>query len=199
MENELGALDVSRKTGKENFTTQDKTLEHNLLGFWQWAYSDIASNTLRGVLAEYIVACALGIATPTRIEWDAYDLQTSEGVKVEVKSAAYLQSWSQLKLSAISFDIAPTKSWDASTNQSSDETKRQADVYVFCLLHHKDKQTLNPLRLAQWTFYLLPTSILNANMPEQKRISLSVLLRLNPIETNFSEISETIQTILLQQ
>ena len=29
--------------------------------FWEWAYDDLLANTTRGVLAEYIVAKALGI------------------------------------------------------------------------------------------------------------------------------------------
>ena len=68
-----------------------------MLGFSQWAYSDVSSNASRGILAEYIVASALGIAAATRREWDAYDLETQDGVKLEIKSASYLQSWAQAK------------------------------------------------------------------------------------------------------
>lgn len=58
--------------------------------FWRWAYSDFLSNTLRGVLAEYIVASALGCTEAPRREWHAYDLVTAGGIRVEAKSAAYL-------------------------------------------------------------------------------------------------------------
>ncbi|WP_156153452.1 hypothetical protein [Domibacillus robiginosus] len=44
-----------------------------------------------------------------RIEWNAFDLVTPTGIKVEVKSAAYVRSWQQVKNSAISFRIAPAK------------------------------------------------------------------------------------------
>jgi hypothetical protein len=49
---------------------------------------------MRGVLAEYIVALAMGIDTEegVRREWDAYGLVLGDGTKVEVKSAAYIQS-----------------------------------------------------------------------------------------------------------
>lgn len=195
MDTNLGTIVVSRKTGEEQFRAKGKPLDHNLFGFWQWAFSDLASNTIRGVLAEYIVACALGIASDTRREWDAYDLMTKDGVKLEIKSASYLQTWTQSKLSAISFDIAPTKGWNASTNEYSTEIKRQADIYVFCLLRHQDKSTLDPLDLGHWTFYLLPTSVLDANMPNQKRISLSTLLKLNPLQASFGEIAVAIKKI----
>ena len=154
---------------------------------------------MRGVLAEYIVASALRIATNPRREWDDYDLVMPDGVKLEIKSAAYLQTWKQSKPSTISFNIAPTKGWDASTNESSSEVKRRADIYVFCLLHHKEKPTLDPLDMDQWTFYLLPTSVLNAKKPNQKTISLSSLLKLNPVQASFGEIELAIKKIVSAQ
>ena len=35
--------------------------------FWEWAYDDLLTNTTRGVLAEYIVATALGIRDTKRV------------------------------------------------------------------------------------------------------------------------------------
>jgi len=196
MGNDLSAIIVSRKTGDENFRAKGKPLDNKLLGFWQWTCSDLSSNTMRGILAEYIVAYELGIATNTRREWDAYDLTTKDGVKLEIKSASYLQTWTQPKLSEILFDIAPTKGWNASTNEFSSEIKRQADVYVFCLLHYKEKSMLDPLDLDQWTFYLLPTSVLNTKKPNQKKIGLSSLLKLSPTEVSFGEIGSAIKKIV---
>jgi len=195
MSEDLHALNVTRKTGNEYFIEKGNPLENNLLGFWQWACSDLASNTMRGILAEYIVACELKLDIGTRLEWDAYDLMTKNGIKLEIKSAAYLQTWKQPKLSNISFDISPTKGWTASTNEYSNETKRQADIYIFCLLRHQEKITLNPLDLDQWIFYLLPTSVLNEKKLKQQKISLSALLRLNPVEATFREISMVIERI----
>ena len=50
-----------------------------------------------------------------RAEWDAYDLVAPGGTTVEVKSAAYLQSWAQNALSSICFDVAPSRAWSAAT------------------------------------------------------------------------------------
>ena len=97
MEKSLGAITVTRKNGDECFKAKGIRLGNTLLGFSQWAYSDVSSNASRGILAEYIVASALGIAAATRREWDAYDLETQDGVKLEIKSASYLQSWAQAK------------------------------------------------------------------------------------------------------
>ena len=52
-------------------------------------------NTARGTLAEFLVAAALGLLDTPRLEWDSYDLKTRTGVTIEVKSAAYIQSWKQ--------------------------------------------------------------------------------------------------------
>ncbi|MGH4120853.1 hypothetical protein [Clostridium sp.] len=58
-------------------------MKFQLKDFWSWNQSDILNNALRGVLAEYIVATAIEAKNEIRIEWDAYDLVTKEGVKVE--------------------------------------------------------------------------------------------------------------------
>ncbi len=137
-----------KKTGKEPFHIDGKNIPHNLLGFWQWSNSEILGNALRGVLAEYIVSIDIGCPTAIRQEWDIFDLVTPEGVKIEVKSASYIQSWKQYKYSPISFGIRPTFKWK-SNNIRSKKAKRHADAYVFCILANKDQKTIDPLNLAQ--------------------------------------------------
>ena len=127
-------------------------------------------------MAEFIVAKALGVSTAdVRDEWGSFDLQTSDGVKVEVKSSAYLQSWAQTKLSTISFRTPKTHAFDPETNQSESELKRQADVYVFAVLTHQDKNTINPLNVDQWEFYVIPTITLDARTRSQYGITLERL------------------------
>src|SRR5687767_12610590 len=128
--NETGflKLTVTPKTGQEIFEHNGKPLEISLIDFWRWSASDLVSNTMRGILDEFIVASALGITKgggSVRSEWDAYDLLTSGGIRIEVKSAAYLQSWYHQKLSTISFGIRPTSKWEDETNRRSTELKRQ--------------------------------------------------------------------------
>ncbi len=182
----------TRKTGSERLTVGGRDTAHTIMDFWKWSSSDLLSNTLRGRYAEFVVACALGIGSGTRQEWDAYDLKTLKGTRIEVKSASYLQSWQQAALSSISFDIRPTKGWDALANTFSESTIRQAEVYVFCLLHHLDKSTVNPLELTQWSFYVLNTSVLNERVPNQKKISLSSLLDLSPKLCDYESLKDAI-------
>ena len=81
-----------RKTGEERFLDGELELDVCLKDFWSWNQSDLLSNTLRGKLAEFIVGTAVDAVTNTRIEWDAYDLFTPDGIKIEVKSSSNLQS-----------------------------------------------------------------------------------------------------------
>lgn len=191
--NSLGPINVSLKSGAEPFHNNGQALPQNLLQFWQWSNSDLLSNALRGVLAEYLVATAIGCEQSPRREWDAYDLLTAEGIKVEVKSAAYLQSWSQKEYSSIQFSIKPSQGWNALDNTYSPQSKRQADVYVFCVLKHKEKTTVDPLNLSQWNFYILPTRTLNDSLGPQSTLSLSSLKKLNPVQSSYESIYCEIQ------
>ncbi|MFN0148202.1 MAG: hypothetical protein ACKVT1_17005 [Dehalococcoidia bacterium] len=188
-----GALPTQRKTGAEPFTSQGSTHDLNLLGFWQWSASDLVSNATRGVLAEYIVARALGVdATGVRDEWAAFDLTTSSGIRVEVKSAAYIQSWGQRTLSRVTFQVRKSRGWDAPTGTYAVEARRHADVYVFALLAHQDKPTINPLNLDQWRFYVLPTTALDERQRSQHSITLPSLDRLAGGSVGFGELPKAV-------
>ncbi|MDG4553579.1 MAG: hypothetical protein P9E24_04930 [Candidatus Competibacter sp.] len=186
-------LIVERKSGKERFHIAGKCFQHDLLSFWQWSSSDLVNNALRGVLAEYIVATALDETKGNRTEWDAFDIETKEGIKIEVKSGAYIQSWPQNKLSSIQFGIRPTREWDSRSNTYSSEVKRQSDVYVFCVLAHKDQKTIDPLNMHQWEFYVLETDKLNNSVGNQKTITLSALKQLNPVVVQYPQLGSTIR------
>jgi hypothetical protein len=192
----LQKIDVKKKGGNEKFHVDGKTLPFSLLNFWQWGMSDLVSNTMRGVLVEYIVACDLGIAYGVRNEWDPYDLETEDGVKIEVKSAAYLQSWPQEDYSKIIFGISANQMWNQETGKYIAEKKRRSDVYIFCLLKHKDPATLDPMDLSQWTFYILPTKVLDEKLPEAKSISLAGLEKLNPVKAIYGELKKAINKCL---
>ena len=178
-----------RKTGLEPFTLYDNDFPLNVLSFWQWSSSELLGNALRGKLAEYIVASAIDGLDRLREEWDEFDLITKSGLKIEIKSSSYIQSWSQSNHSKISFGIQPTRS-----SLSKDSTRsRKADIYIFCVLSHKDKETVNPLALEQWDFYVLPTSILNTEIPNQKTITLSSLLSLKPVCARYENLASAIR------
>jgi hypothetical protein len=186
----LPRLTPAPRTGKEPFRAGGKDLGFSLAAFWRWSSSDLVSNTLRGVLAEFIVAKALGLSTDrVRVEWDMCDLTTSSGLRLEVKSAAYLQSWAQSGPSKVSFMVKPRRGWDADTNRSDSEAKRHAHVYVFALLAHQNKTTVDPLNLDQWLFWAVSTKVLDARTRSQHSITLPSLVRLAGEGVSYRQLS----------
>ena len=216
--------------------------------FYAWAYGDLFTNTTRGVLAEYIVATALGIHQTKRVAWNQYDLEFDgaeiDGVEIEgggvdgggvdgggvdgagiegagiegagiegagidgggvdrvgdnrvgieVKSAAYMQAWEQDRPSEITFSIRRAQGWDERTNTRADSANRSAKVYVFCVLEGKDKASIDPLDVAQWTFYVLATSELNRQFPTQKTIRLGPLIKaLGAGPCTYDELNDAIR------
>lgn len=190
---DISHLDI--KNGSEKFTSQDQDLNFSLLDFWQWSVSDILSNATRGMLAEFIIAKALNAdIAKVRNEWDAFDLITPQGIKIEVKSSAYLQSWEQSNYSKINFSIKTANPWNWAIDKRSEQAIRSADFYIFCLLNHKDKSTVNPLNLNQWEFYILATEKLNNYTRSQHSITLNSLRKLtSPLK--FEELNSATQLL----
>ena len=188
-----GRYQARRLTGDERLPAGASVRD-----FWRWIGSDLVGNTTRALFAEYLVGLAVGTFTASeadsvRDEWGAYDLETPEGVKLEVKSSAFLQSWWQEKEAAPRFGIARTQAWDDATGQSSEEKARWSDVYVFCLLHHRSKATLNPLDIGQWTFLVLSTAVLDERVGEQGSIGLTRLRELGAKEVPFDGIAKAVR------
>lgn len=189
---------MEQLTGNERFTSHGSDAGISIMDFWSWSYSDLLNNTYRGVLAEFIVCKSLNLKTDPaqiRTDWMPYDLTSPSGRKVEVKSAAYLQSWEQNYYSKILFDIAPKRAWSASTGYSP-EAKRNSELYVFCLYKalNRDQSILD---LDLWDFYVLAASTLNSEVPIQKSIGLQSLMKLNPLKTDFANLGNLIETIPL--
>src|SRR3954447_8661789 len=93
--------------GDEPFAGLDATV----LEFWKFAMGDLRTNNVRGYLAEFLVARAVG-ATGRRVEWDPWDVTAPDGTRIEVKSSAYLQSWAQARLSTPIFKVSAAYGWD---------------------------------------------------------------------------------------
>lgn len=188
--------------GDEHIVFDGMPTGYLLQDFWAWHSSDLLNNTLRGSFCEFIVSTALGVdLSGTNDDWGAYDVEfpfrwndgltDNNVVKIEVKSSAYLQAWEQSKLSNIQFSIRPTKAWTPQAGYDS-ESKRQSDVYVFCLYTETDRAKADPLTLDGWDFYVVPTSRLDALCGSQKSLSLPGLIALDPIKTDYSGIREAV-------
>lgn len=148
--------------------------------FYEWAYGDLLSNTIRPLIAEWLVAKALDQINRYREEWASYDIKL-DSTCIEVKSAAYLQSWHNgtSKPSTISFDIAQRGwAWDPASLKNIPLQQRAADIYIFCVFETKVREIADPLDPSQWTFYVLARCILDRHFGRQKSVRLSRLIPL---------------------
>lgn len=187
-------------TGNEEFALHGKGAGITVLDFWRWAFSDLIDNTQRGVMAEFLVYSSLNRTTPDtqrRENWLPFDVMSPSGRRIEVKSAAYIQAWTPENIFAqIRFDIGKKLAWDNATATSANVAKRNCDLYVFCLFTAKTKD-VPLLDLDYWDFYVLPTSVLDEKVPNQKGIALSSLLKLDPVKTDYAGLGAVIESIKL--
>jgi hypothetical protein len=139
--------------------------------FWNWAFSDLCDDDLKGFFAEWLVAKLLGISSTRRVSWANSDIITPEGVRIEVKASSYWQSWKLLDefgnaysspLHPISaktrIGFAGLKARDAVTVPGP-KTKPEfkSHVYVFAFQHEEDSERWDALDLTQWEFYVVST------------------------------------------
>jgi hypothetical protein len=178
---------TKRLTGKEQFSEGELVVED----FWRWAFSDLRTNTTRGILAEFLVAQALGDPSPLRAPWDNWDVTTATGIKVEVKSSAYLQSWNQRKLSSIRFTSLTGRSWSAETNELAAERSLRADVYVFALNICREPDQYDPLKLDQWQFRVMSVTELAEH--GVRSVSLAFLDRHAPAVYCLRDLAQAVQ------
>lgn len=184
---------MNQKTGNEHFCFDNMPAGYNMLNdFWKWQASDLLNNTLRGALAEFIVAKALGIETKKpRIDWEPYDLLFNDKLRIEVKSTAYLQSWEQKRDSVLHFSISPRRAWYTKTGYE-EEPRRHSDIYIFCVFTEKKRDRANPLNLDQWEFYPVLTTELDNQFPMKQSTGIASILRLCPEAYNYASLRDAV-------
>lgn len=144
------ALPVDPLTGSERF----EGLDASVLDFWRFALPDLRTNNVRGYLAEFLVARAVG-SSQVRVEWGAFDTETPDGIKIEVKTTGGLQVWYQDKPSRLGFRGLKAGAYDPTTNTTASEKTYNADVYVFCHQTAQVHDQYRQLDVSQWDFYVL--------------------------------------------
>lgn len=143
---------VRRISPKRKFKGKGISPHISALMFWRWGFSDVRSNVTRGVLAEFLVACALGLQKKPRMAWSSHDLEY-KGKKIEVKATGYLQTWSYGKGSKPGFTIRPSAAYDPSAGYGKSK-EFNADIYVLCLFKATKERT-SEMDVDQWTFWVL--------------------------------------------
>jgi hypothetical protein len=131
-----------------------------------------------------------------RIEGADWDHLSPEGVKIQVKAAAYWQAWKLRNQHDGSWRIATNDDfkkitkicfrglWKRRSVGKAAASDFKADLYMFCGQHEKDPEKWDGADLSQWHFYMLPTTTLrelkkardarykNGNLPKSFDLAL---------------------------
>lgn len=149
----------------------------------------LVANHFRGHLVEAIVASAL---EPTwkwvAFDWASWDFEREDGLRVEVKQSAALQSWHNESRSkaTLRFDIRERSGyWHE--GQWHSERRRPADFYIFAAHQVLDLLEVDHREPGQWTFYVMAAS----SLPPQQSIGLRAIqavARPHQLETLLDEL-----------
>ena len=189
-------------TGEELFkNTADK--QFSVAKLWQYAFSNLNSNVLRGELAEFLVEMALsdngevGLRNP----WGDYDVITKKGTKIEVKCCSYIQDWDQNKLTRIMFAGLKARElyWSEAVKPYSEiqriNKEYKSDIYVFALFKHQATETLDILDLDQWCFFVLSKDEVARISKNGNSVSLYNLEKNNINPVSFGELKTEIEKL----
>lgn len=193
----LKKKEVKKLTGNEFF----KDNNFSILEFWQYGFSNLNSNVLRGSLAEFIVENLLKDKDEIEIRnpWDDYDILYKDK-KIEVKCSSYIQDWDQEDFSKIIFSGLKAKDlyWSKAVSEFNRDNKKEykADIYVLCFVDHKDIETLDLLDLGQWSFFILTKEQLKNISNDGSSISLTKLEKNDVASIKYVEVKEYIDNII---
>ena len=154
------------------FISSGSAVGFGAVDFWEWHCENCLDGSIRGSLAEFLIAKALGLEQ-TRNSWAAYDIDY-HGYHIEVKSTSLFTSKHRKSVrdyvgnQRLVFSIEPKHVHISGSEWTS--RKRNCDLYIFCLLSSPDAALLDA-----WTFYVVPTSFLDEHFPDNKTISISSL------------------------
>lgn len=187
----LSGNEIFKNTGEKKFS---------LLEFWQYGFSNLNSNVLRGALAEFIIENALkdNLDIEVRNPWGDWDVEY-KGKKIEVKSCSYIQDWDQDKLTNIQWSGLKAKSiyWSSAVSKyiPSKEKDYKSDIYILSLLDHKEPKTLDILDMNQWVFYILTKDELKNISGNKSAVSLVKLEKNNTRPVEFKNIQNLVELL----
>jgi hypothetical protein len=193
-------LPVRKLTGSEVFKNSGP-ISFNVLEFWQYGFSSLNSNVLRGALAEFIVENALkqNSDIDVRSPWGDYDVLYQDK-KIEVKCCAYIQDWDQNDYSIIKWSGLKAKElyYSDAVQKKSEMVKTTAyksDIYVLALFKHQEHSSLDILDMDQWCFYVLSKEEIRCITKDGGSVSLSKLSKNNINPVAFSDLKYKLEFV----
>jgi len=195
-------IPVSKLTGSEQFKNVGQK-RFSVLEFWQYGFSSLNSNVLRGALAEFIVENALkdNMEIEVRSPWGDYDV-LYKGKKIEVKCCSYIQDWDQGKLTTIQWSGLKAKElyYSEAVTKLSELSKLadyKSDIYVLALFKHQEHATLDILDMDQWCFYVLSKEKLRELSGGRSAISMAKLEKQQVPPVSFIQLETEIGAIFM--
>ena len=194
-------IPIKKLNGKELFKNTGGK-EISIYDFWQYGFSDIYTNIIRGIVAEFIVENALREPNEIRCRnsWGDCDIILDDGTKIEVKCSSFLQAWPQNILSVPTFTGLKAKSlyWSDAVKKfvQDEEPDYKADIYVFALINQKDQDRLDLLDLGQWCFYVLTKERLREITKDGSSISLTKLRKDKVKSVQFIDLRSEITKLI---
>lgn len=187
-------------SGNETFSCGDSMLDTTIKDFWAWSMSRLMGDGPRGDLAEFIVNTALGVDTTIpKKGWGECDI-VYNGIRIEIKCSTYLQAWERPTLSKPVFSIAKTVNCDIGEvngvyqyiGRDGKPPERRSELYIFCLFAATEREQADPMQLDQWEFYIVPTSLINEKLGDQRKISLQGIGRLGISKVGYADIKTVV-------
>jgi hypothetical protein len=158
----------------------------------------IMSNLARPHYVERMIA--LGLSDEWRLvsaNWSGWDIESRDGVKVEVKQSAARQVWTSRpslggRTTKGQFDIGPrTGYWAEDGSRWVEMPGRPAHIYIFAWHPVENCSKADHRDATQWKFYVVPACELPAS---QKSIGLKKVAKLwscvsyNELQHRLSEV-----------
>lgn len=124
--------------------------------FWKWAFSFVNENTLRGILAQYLVAWAIGDDRDFYDPWRSYDLTAPTGKRIEIKTTAKAQVWEHGEENRKpKFEVTEKAYYTHEKGLDYSNIDFHADIYVLCHYKYEDSNTMDATNLSHWEFWVL--------------------------------------------
>ena len=150
--------------------------------FWRWSFSDFSDFSTRDAFSEFLVASSLGLtadgnARQRRVRNLLYAPLGGSGIRVSVRTAAYVQSDEAERPDHIIFVIPK---------------KPDCDAYLFCVFKGM-RDAESPLDTDLWDFYALRSGALGGSGSERGFVTLAALMGLNPVWSDYYGIGDAIK------
>ena len=161
----------------------------------------LIDNVYRGDYVETLILFALGEGWEAVGGWGSWDLEKGvDGVRLEVKQSAALQTWGERyrkegsKERPPSFDIAPRIGYHTDSAEGADlpagKRVRFADIYIFAWHPEENPDNADHRRAEQWQFFV----VTEHRLPDQKTISLNPLQKLAAAIT-YDQLAATVEKV----